>query len=59
MSLLRAFKEIGTPRSESLSMAGLYNPAAASPPKVLKKVLELEFVEMSELKADIWSEELS
>ena len=35
-----------------LSTPGTYNPAASLPPKVVKKVLELEFVEMSDLRAD-------
>ena len=40
----------------SLGKAGPYNPAAALPPSV-KKILDLEFVEMAELRADIWVEE--
>lgn len=35
-----------------LSQQGPYNPAAVLPPKVAKKVLELEFVEMSEISLD-------
>ena len=31
---------------------GLYNPAAVLPPKVAKKILDLEFVEMSEISLD-------
>ena len=42
-----------------LSAPGLFNPAASLPPKVVKKVLGLEFVEMSELKADVWIDEPS
>ena len=42
----------------SLGKAGPYNPAAALPPRVVKKILDLEFVEMAELSADIWVEEL-
>ena len=38
----------------ALASAGPYNPAAVLPPKVVKKILDLEFVEMAELKADIW-----
>lgn len=41
-----------------LSTPGPYNPAASLPPKVVKKILDLEFVEMSELTADIWVEDL-
>ena len=36
---------------------GPYNPAASLPPKVVKRVLALDFVEMSELRGDIWSDE--
>ena len=43
----------------SLHSAGPYNPAAALPPKVVKKILALEFVEMAELRADIWPEDSS
>ena len=31
--------------------------AATLPPKVVKKLLSLEFVEMNELRADIWSDD--
>ena len=31
-----------------------YNPAAALPRKVVKRILALEFVEMADLRADIW-----
>ena len=41
----------------SLSSLGPYNPAASLPPKTVKKILNLEFVEMSELRADMWVEE--
>jgi hypothetical protein len=41
----------------SLAGPGPFNPASALPPKVVKKVLALEFVEMTELRADIWAEE--
>ena len=41
----------------ALTAAGPYNPAASLPPKVVKKVLDLEFVEMTELRADIWVDE--
>ena len=40
-----------------LHVPGPYNPAAALPPKVVKKILSLEFVEMSELRADVWPED--
>ena len=40
-----------------LHAPGPYNPAAALPPKVVKKILALEFVEMSELRADVWPED--
>ena len=35
--------------SHSLHTAGTYNPAASLSPKVVKKILDLEFVEMSEI----------
>lgn len=41
----------------SLHTMGPYNPAATIPPKVVKKILSLEFVEMAELRADIWPED--
>ena len=40
-----------------LSTSGPYNPAASLPPKVVKKVLELEFIEMSDLRGHIWEDE--
>ena len=40
----------------SLHSAGPYNPAASLPPKVVKKTLALEFVEMAELRGDVWFE---
>jgi hypothetical protein len=40
-----------------VTLAGPYNPAASQPPKVVRKILNLEFVEMSELTADIWVDE--
>ena len=48
--------QVGLP---ALSGPGPFNPAAALSPKVVKRVLELEFVEMSELRADIWTEDLA
>ena len=43
--------------SHSLHTAGTYNPAASLPPKVVKKILDLEFVEMSDIS--IIDDELS
>ena len=43
----------------ALGGPGPYNPAASLPPKVVKKILDLEFVKMSELKADRWVEDPS
>ena len=43
--------------SHSCHSPGPYNPAAALPPKVVKKVLDLDFVEMAELRADIWPDD--
>ena len=40
------------PPSPSIRVPGPYNPAASLPPKVVKKILDLEFVEMSELTID-------
>ena len=42
------------PTLGSLTKPGPHNPAASLPPKIVKRVLDLEFVEMSELKGDIW-----
>ena len=42
----------------NLTQAGPFNPAAPLSPKVVKRVLALEFVEMSELRADVWVEDL-
>ena len=36
----------------NLHQPGPYNPASTLPPKVVKKILNLEFVEMSEIAAD-------
>ena len=44
---------LSTGQSKALHNAGPYNTAAALPPKVGKWILSLEFVEMSELRADI------
>eukprot|EP00731_Ephydatia_muelleri_P016891 Em0009g1315a len=34
-----------------------YNPAAALPPKLARRIVDLEFVEMSDLLPDSWQEE--
>ena len=41
----------------SLHTTGPYNPAATLPPKIVRKIIALEFVEMAELRADIWPDE--
>ena len=41
----------------TLHDTGPYNPAASLPPKVVKRVLALDFVEMSELRGDICSDD--
>ena len=38
--------------TQSLLGAGPFNPAASLPPRIVKKILDLEFVEMSEVSAD-------
>lgn len=38
----------------SLNHTNQYNPAAALPPKLVKCILDLEFVEMAELSMDVW-----
>ena len=40
-----------------LHRPGPYNPAAPLPPKVVRRILALEFIEMAELRADIWPDE--
>ena len=40
------------PPSGALSSQGPYHPAAVLPPKVAKKILDLEYVEMSEISLD-------
>ena len=45
-----------TTEPATLHTMGPYNPAAALPPKVVKRILALVFVEMADLKADIWPE---
>jgi hypothetical protein len=40
------------PAANSLLTDGPFNPAAFLPPKVVKKILELEFVEMSEISVN-------
>lgn len=42
----------------TLSTPSPYNPAATIPPKVVKKILDLEFVEMAELTTDIWVDDI-
>lgn len=43
---------------QALHTAGPYNPATSLPPKTVKKILTLDFVEMSELRGEIWMEEM-
>lgn len=45
--------------THSFHSRGPYNPTAALPPRIVKKLLALEFVEMSEFRADIWPDELT
>ena len=40
------------------STPGPYNPAAALPQRMVKKILDLEFVEMAELTNDAWQDNL-
>ena len=40
-----------------LHAPGPYNPAAILAPKAVKKILALEFVEMSELRGDVWPDD--
>ena len=40
-----------------LLRSGSYNSAASLPTTVVKKVLELEFVEMSDLRGNIWADD--
>ena len=47
----------GVTSRQSLHNRGPYNPAATLPPKMVKKILALEFVEMAELRADIWPDD--
>ena len=39
--------------------AGPYNPAAVLPSKLVRRILALEFIEMSEFRADIWPDDTS
>ena len=41
----------------SLHSSGPYNPASSLPPKMVKKILSLEFIEMSEHRGDIWPDD--
>ena len=50
---------LSTEQSKALHEAGPYNPAAALPPKIVKRILSLEIVEMSDLWADIWPDDPS
>ena len=43
--------------SRSFHALGPYNPAATLLPKVVKKLLSLEFVEVNKLRADIWPDD--
>ena len=43
--------------SAALHAARPYNPAATLTPKVVKRILTLEFMETSELRGDIWFED--
>ena len=43
----------------ALHSTGPYNAAASLPPKAVKKIMSLEFVEMSELQGDIWSDDVT
>jgi hypothetical protein len=54
-ALHRAIERLQPTQAESFSLhaRGSYNSAACLPPKVVKKLLSLEFVEMNELLADI------
>ena len=42
---------------KSLHSAGPYNLAATLLPKVVRRIMSLQFVEMAELRADIWPDE--
>ena len=46
-----------TPQPARLHTKGPFNPAASLPPKTVKKVLNLKFVEMAELRGDMWIED--
>ena len=50
----------GSPSTDPLRRLhapGPYNPAAILAPKAVKKILALEFVEMSELRGDVWPDD--
>ena len=50
----------GSPSTDPLRRLhapGPYNPAAILAPKAVKKTLTLEFVEMSELRGDVWPDD--
>ena len=44
------------PPQGSLLTRGPFNPAAMLPPKLVKRILDLEFVEMAELTVDAWED---
>lgn len=49
-----------TARQQDIGMVpseAQYNPAAALPPKLARRIVDLEFVEMSDLLPDLWQEE--
>ena len=43
----------------NLSTPGPYNPTAALPQRVVKKILDLEFVEMADLTTDAWQDDMA
>ena len=48
---------VPTSHAVELHSPGPFNPAASLSPKTVKKVLNLEFVEMAELRGDMWVED--
>lgn len=42
----------------NLSTPGPYNPAKALPQRMLKEIIDLEFVKMAELTNDVWQDDL-
>ena len=59
----RIIKQGTTTRRHSIRKARVtartrpYNPAASLPPKVVKRLLNLEFIEMADLRGDIWPDD--